>query len=356
MLPLWLNIERLIHSLKTCVACVIGILLARLIGFPADQWIVITIIVVMCAQLYVGSVVQKAYLRFIGTVIGCIIATFVLMSFGNSSFIVACTIGISSFVFSYLATGPGNASFTGTLGAVTVAIIMLGQTPTATFAAERFLEISVGLLIAALVSQFFLPIHARTHLRRAQADTLRQLRLLYETLMVNPVPETTAFDYHELDEKIVQTLLKQRQLAKEAVPEPLGSSFDTTYFMQSLFCERDILRSMVFMHQALLQINQSTSPFLKMPGLKHYNDMVMHALESLQQVVKDNKPLQEQFHVPSLGYLKEDLQPLTGELSHDDLIYIDGFIFSAEILAQSLTKLARLYRTPIYEEKAEGAG
>src|SRR3990167_8470194 len=158
MLRKWINIERVIHSIKTAAAVTIGFLLTRLVGFPADQWIVITILVVMCAQIYVGSVIQKAYLRFLGTMIGCLGATLAIVIFGHTSVTVAITLGLASFTFSYIATGQESLSYAGTLGAVTTAIIMLGQSPTITFAAERFLEISVGLFIATVVSQFFLPI------------------------------------------------------------------------------------------------------------------------------------------------------------------------------------------------------
>ncbi len=64
-------------------------------------------------------------------------------------------------------------------------IIILFNTPTLGLALTRFLEISVGILIAAIVSQFIFPIHARTHLRRAQAATLQQIKNYFMTVVVN---------------------------------------------------------------------------------------------------------------------------------------------------------------------------
>src|SRR5579862_2186173 len=179
-----INLERFIHSIKTAIACIIGFIITKLLGFPSDQWIVITIIVVMCAQLYVGSVLQKAYFRLLGTLIGCLFAAISLMIFGYNYLTALATIAFSSFVFSYAATSRENLIYTGTLGAVTTAIILLGQTPTLKIALERLIEISVGILIATLVSQFILPIHARTHLRKAQADTLKQLLSYYTALIM----------------------------------------------------------------------------------------------------------------------------------------------------------------------------
>jgi hypothetical protein len=38
--------ERLIHSLKTTIACIIGFILMQFMGVMGNQWIIITIIVV----------------------------------------------------------------------------------------------------------------------------------------------------------------------------------------------------------------------------------------------------------------------------------------------------------------------
>src|SRR4029078_5567726 len=116
-------------------------------------------------QIYVGSVIRKVYLRFIGTIIGCLFAAVTLATLGHTYSSILIAIALSTFIFSYFAIGQESFGYAWTLGAVTTVIIMLGQNPTLFFATQRFLEISAGLLIAALVSQFILPIHAGTHLR-----------------------------------------------------------------------------------------------------------------------------------------------------------------------------------------------
>ena len=106
-------------------------------------------------------------------------------------------------------------------------------------------------LIATLISQFLLPIHARTHLRRTQALTLSQLRDLYIAAMITPHSDEQIFNYIDLDETIVKSLTKQRQLAKESSNEPKGSAFDPDNFMQSFYCEKEMLRSINFMYNAM---------------------------------------------------------------------------------------------------------
>src|SRR5436190_3578629 len=117
--------ERLIHSFKTLIACLIGLALAKLSHLPSGQWIVITIIVVMCSQLYVGSVLQKSYLRFLGTLVGCLFAIIAILIAPNIQVAILGAIAVSAFVFSYIATGQESYPYTGTLGAVTTVIIML---------------------------------------------------------------------------------------------------------------------------------------------------------------------------------------------------------------------------------------
>jgi len=349
----FIDVERLSHSIKTALACVIGLTLARVIGLPADQWVVITIIVVMCAQLYVGSVVQKAYLRFLGTMIGCLFAIITILTVGDSHTAVVFIIALSSFIFSYLATSQESMTYAGTLGAVTTAIIMLGQQPTVIFALERFLEIAIGLLIATLISQFILPIHARTHLRRAQAATLTQLRDFYVKALTSNKESSTSteeFDYHDLDEAIVKSLLKQRQLAKESKREPLGSAFNPDDFMESLLSEREILRSITFMHTALLRMKTMQTIFKKSSNLQKFNETILKALDVIIRVIETENPMNEHIHVPSLSQLKDEIQQSTHPVSRDELFYSNGFLFSAEFLIESLIKLAKIYHIPVYQE------
>lgn len=354
MLKKIIDIERLIHSAKSAIACLIGIFLTNIIGAPADQWVVITIIVVMCAQIYVGSVMQKAYLRFLGTLIGCLFAAVTLATVGDTSMAILITIALSSFIFSYLATGQENLTYAGTLGAVTTAIIMLGQQPTIFFAVQRFLEISVGIFIATFVSQYILPINASTHLRRAQARTLEQLRDYYIAAMISYQDNKQTLDYQELDESIVKSLLKQRQLAKESAAEPPGSGFDPEHFMQSLYCEREILRSVTFMHNALTHFTKSKAPQLnQLPDSHMFNETIIQSLNTLIKVIESSDAKGNHIHIPSLNSLKEELQKNMETPTREDLIYIDGFLFSAEILLISLTKLARLYNIPIFGKGEE---
>ncbi len=342
--------ERLIHSLKTAIACSGAYLLTRAIGAPADQWVVISVIVVMCAQIYVGGIMQKSYLRLLGTLLGCLTATLTIIFFNTSFIAILCTIAIASFIFSFIATSREDLSQMGTLGAVTTIIILFGSPPSLGFAGMRFLEISVGILIAALVSQFIFPIHARTHLRRSQAVTLGQIRDYYQAAMINRFSDPDKVSSGDLDEIIIKSMLKQRQLAKEAAPELIGKRFDPDHFARSLYCEREILRAINFMDMALSKMESIQSIYSTPNPLTPFNQAVMAALEVLIRVLKTNNLANAHIHVPDLKPMTETLHQQSLLTVNNQHIYLDGFIFSAEILVQNLHELALLYKIPVSSE------
>lgn len=327
--------ERLTHSFKTALAVCLGFLLTRVVPLPADQWVIITILVVMCAQLYVGSVLQKSLLRFLGTLVGCLFALACLMLLPLNPYTLGLALVFSSFCFSFLATSQENLGYAGTLGAVTVPIILLGQHPTAFFAVSRFLEISVGLLIATLVSQFILPIHARSHLRRAQVATVNQLIDYYRETIVNT---TADVPHEERDEAIVKSILKQRSLAKESVREPLGKRFDPEHFADALYCEREILRAITFMHLAQTHLpNHSAFTF---PALTQFHDDVLSTLTAIAEAIQKNSPLPA-LTLPSIHALQKAWPAC--ERTDTDALYLDGYLFNAEILAGNCQRLVSMH-------------
>lgn len=350
MLTNYIATERLIHSLKTAIACSGAYLLARAVGQPADQWIVISVLVVMTAQIYVGSIIQKSWLRLLGTLMGCLVATASIILFQHSFVVTLATIAFASFLFSFIATSSENLMQMGTLGAVTTVIILFGNPPNLSLAVMRFIEISIGIVIAALVSQFIFPIHARTHLRRAQAAALTQIRDYYAAAMINRFAKSSQIDYSELDETIIKSLLKQRQLAKDCAPELIGKRFDPEHFAHSLYCEREMLRAINFMDMALSKINSLQSIYVAQNPLTPFNTAVMQALEVMVRVLKTNNLTNAHIHLPTVTFMANALQQHPGLSDRHQRIYLDGFVFCAEVLVTSLRALAVLYKIPVSDE------
>ena len=338
--------ERLIHSLKTAIAASAAYLLALLIGQPADQWIVISVMVVMCAQIYVGSIIQKSYLRLLGTLLGCLTATATILFLNHSVLAIFASIALASFMFSYIATIKDSYSQMGTLGAVTTIIILFGNPPTLGLALNRFLEISVGIVIAALVSQFIFPIHARTHLRRAQATTLGQIKQYFSEAVTERFADDKTIN-NDLDEVIVKSLLIQRQLAKDSATELMGKRFDSDHFARTLYCEREVLRAINFMDIALGSMPSAHTIYTAPNPLAALTSAITSSLDVLVHVLKTNRQAGAHIHLPLRPELTEALLQRTQGLPAAEQVYLDGFIFAAEVLITNLRELALLYNLPV---------
>jgi uncharacterized membrane protein YccC len=337
-----MNNERLLHSIKTAIAVTIGFSLTRVVSFAYAQWIIITILVVMCAQIYVGGALQKAYLRFLGTLCGCGIAIVIIELFHSSDPSVFLALVISSFVFSYIATSSKESlSYFGTMGCVTLAIILLGKKDSSlNFATARFLEISIGIIIASVVSQFVFPIPAKKQLRKNQTETLTQLREFYNKTLVMGLAEVQTVGHHDLDEEIVKLLLKQRQLAKQSGREPFGGAFNVEHFTHSLFCERQILRAINFMHLAQDKLRSAKLSDRMNLLLKTFHEEVLTALDAMAESTPEKT---KSFKLPSLDAIQHLRVDSKEMLVLQPVLYFDALIFNAEIIVENIALLAKLY-------------
>lgn len=332
-----MDIEKVIHAIKTAIACLLGYLVTSLLNLNNTPWVVISVLVVMCAQLYVGSVFQKSILRLLGTLLGCVFGSIALIVYGATPWTIMLTLALSSFVFAYIAISSENLSYAGTLGAVTTAIIIMSYQPTIEVALYRCLEISLGIIIAATVSQFILPIHSRTHLHRTQVETLKQLRDYYSKCMSGKI-DTRATAFQDLEQSIIQSLTKQRQLAKQAQHEKLDRYYDAEHFLYTLYCEKEVLRCIDFMYYAMMQLNTNNVFFSHSSPLFSFNEQILQFFNQLIHALIDNH--KEQISIPSINNLKYDIH--RGDLSPQDNIDLNGLLFSAQRLITSLTKLANL--------------
>lgn len=334
-----LDTERTIHGFKTAFACLIGFVITTIAKININQWIVITVIVVMCAQPNVGGLIQKSIMRFFGTLGGSILSVFTLFFFGADPAAIAITIGIAAILFSYLATGKSKFNDAGTLGAATTAIILMGPLPTLLTAFERFIEISIGILIAAVVSQFIFPIHARYHLRLNQAKTIHQLREFYLSTLIADQTEKEIENYQELDEEIVGSLLTQRKLATDAAREIFGRKFSLHYFKQILKCEKEILRCISFMHYAYEEAPNRKKIFSHIYTLREFHDEVCDALAHIAQGLESKKSKKMTIRLPSIKLLKDSVNNNAKHFSIEDSEYPHAYLFCAEILIAQLKKL-----------------
>lgn len=265
MWRLHLNYYRVIHSIKTAIGCLIGVFIDRYYNLPSGQWIPITVMVVMSAQVHFGGALYKAYLRFLGTAAGILSTIIVLYLFGNRLEIILIASFIFCMFFTYITNSVKNIGYAGTLGGVTMLLTLTGQEASIDIAIQRGFYILLGIIIALLVSRFLFPIHACDRFRVHVATTLRNLGKLYKKVV------TIDFDFKQknidikLDAIVAHDISSdQLQLIAEASSGHIRFTSNKCLFKQLVDSEHKINRLINLMYMDLCenQAKQSTKECL----------------------------------------------------------------------------------------------
>jgi hypothetical protein len=233
----------------------------------------------MSAQTHFGGALQKAYMRFLGTLAGVTITVLTLLTFGDNIYVVFIVLFFAALGFTYIASGGGAVSYAGTLGGVTTVLTLTGVQADPHYALVRGFYIVVGIVIALLVSRFFFPIHAREKLRLSVIDTLRNLHKFYfKTVHTDIIGGKQVVIDEKLDHLIIKSFVDQPQLIDEAA---VGSRYFSIYkkqlFIDLVSVERRIYRLIYFMYKSLCEARDFS--------------YVMHkigSLENLHVVIEDN--------------------------------------------------------------------
>jgi len=250
-----INYYRVIHSFKTALACLIGLGIEEYFGWPSGHWIPITTMVVMSAQKHFGGAVHKAFMRFLGTFGGVLLAIIALWLFGDHIVVVFCTIFIASIIFAYIASSHGDIGYAGTLGGVTILVILTSKHAGMEVAVQRGFYIFIGIVIALLVSRFVYPIHARDRFRYHVAATLRNLsRLYFLAIQMKETPEDKST---ELSLTITNDIVSQPRLIHEAVVGSRAFAAKKPIFNEILKGEQNLSRLINLMHVNLREASES---------------------------------------------------------------------------------------------------
>jgi uncharacterized membrane protein YgaE (UPF0421/DUF939 family) len=145
------------QALKTGVAAMAALGLAGLFQLPESYWAAISAIVVM--QSDVGAVFSAGWTRLAGTAIGAIVAVAFVTVWGHNIFAFGAAVTAAILICLLMKLVDSYR-----LAGVTVAIVMLvgGRPgPPWVIAFHRFAEVSIGIVVALLVSSLVRPSHAR---------------------------------------------------------------------------------------------------------------------------------------------------------------------------------------------------
>jgi uncharacterized membrane protein YgaE (UPF0421/DUF939 family) len=135
------------HAFRTAIAATLSVLAARLLGTPEPYWSAIATIVVMQSPL--RSTVPLGVQRIVASALGASLAAIESTFFGPNLIAFAVAIFVLGIVSLVLRLERVGFSYAG----ITLAIIVLiprAATPWIA-AADRFMEVSLGILVALAV-------------------------------------------------------------------------------------------------------------------------------------------------------------------------------------------------------------
>lgn len=148
------------HAIRTAVAGMAAMFLAKYLRLPEAYWAAISAIIVLQANL--GAALRESSIRVAATAIGATVAIPFLAYFGTNLIGFGLAVLLTVLLCSLLNLQSGMR-----LGAVTVGVILLIEhhgkpwTP----ALHRFLEVSFGIVVALVVANLVFPTTATAKLR-----------------------------------------------------------------------------------------------------------------------------------------------------------------------------------------------
>src|SRR5947208_1925184 len=145
------NLPAIGHSVRTALAATASVIVARLVQMPEAYWAAIATLVVMQSSL--GATLTLSIERVVATALGASVGAVEANYCGANlaAFMVAIFfIGLLSFGFRLEKTAYRYASVT-----LTVIVLIPGPHPAWVVAVPRFIEVSVGFIVALAVVAFW---------------------------------------------------------------------------------------------------------------------------------------------------------------------------------------------------------
>ncbi|WP_116963480.1 FUSC family protein [Fastidiosibacter lacustris] len=231
------NVYSSINAIKAVIATVIGYLVGCWLGFWLDvpemyAWIVVTILVVMSSQPNLGGALEKAKMRFLGTIVATLCSIVILLLMPGfpiwQMMLGLCLIAVGVFT----ATASTKYMYAGVLGAITIAIILFGSRASLEIAIYRASEVFIGITIAIIVNRYLFPIRASRRIYQSFSQSMMCINKLHQKLFVGD-------DHEDILVEIFTHFSKQITLQKEIVYEKekihLKQYKATTRYLRQLY-------------------------------------------------------------------------------------------------------------------------
>jgi len=138
----------LVHSLRTAVAAVVSLLVARLFRLPGTWWAPITTLVITQSSL--GAALKVSSERFVGTALGAVVGGLVASYLPTNAAVFGGCVFVLGLVCALARSGDSAYRFGGITAAI---VILVPRSDSAWLAAfHRFAEVSIGIAVALILA------------------------------------------------------------------------------------------------------------------------------------------------------------------------------------------------------------
>lgn len=132
------------NSLRTAIATLISLFIARALKMAEFYWAPISTIVIMQSAI---NPVQGAWQRFVGTALGAALGAAFATFVGRTALVYACGVLLCGVLAALLRSWSAYR-----VTAITFSIVVLiSRGPAWSFALHRFIEVSIGIAVALVI-------------------------------------------------------------------------------------------------------------------------------------------------------------------------------------------------------------
>jgi uncharacterized membrane protein YgaE (UPF0421/DUF939 family) len=140
------NREAILSSVRTAVATVLSLLLARSLKMPESYWAPISTIVILLSTI---NPLTLAWQRFVGTALGAFLGALIAMYFHPTWIVYGVGIFLCGILSSILRLGSADRFAAITL---TIVLMITHDRPAWIVATHRFIEVSLGIAVALVIA------------------------------------------------------------------------------------------------------------------------------------------------------------------------------------------------------------
>jgi uncharacterized membrane protein YccC len=140
--------KELVHAVRTAIAAVVSLLIARLCRLPESYWAAITTIIILQSTLGAALTVSKH--RLVGTALGAAMGALLATHAGSN----VAVYGVGILLCGVLCAlfGAERSAFRYAGITLTIILLIAHTAPAWVVALHRFIEISIGIVVGLLIT------------------------------------------------------------------------------------------------------------------------------------------------------------------------------------------------------------